>query len=126
MAFLADAPLIVALLAVVLGAGSVGGRRWNLWGHIYRATLARYLDAPEEREHPAPPRFAMTLGFLFLTLSATSVYLLPGITPIWLVWGPVLVVSILALLAAASGLCLGCKIYLRVLRFNAPSREVEA
>lgn len=114
VAFLADLPILVAALAVVLGAGSLLGSRFNLWGQLYRRLVQPRLDPPGELEHPAPPRFAMGLGFLFL--SAAAILLLVNVGPPIVAWGLVLMVSALALFAAASGICLGCEIYLLLQR----------
>jgi len=99
-AFLVDAVWVVPLLAVVLIAAALGGARYNLLAYLYRA-----LPIPAgEPEPAAPPRFAQTLGAVFLTLS--SVFLLAtgqDSTPWWVLgWGPTLVVAVLAALAATT------------------------
>lgn len=121
-AYVLDEPWIVAGLALVLAGGAIGGPRLNLWGLLYRLLIARHLDPPSELEHPAPPRFAMTLGFLFLTASALILLVLPGLVEAWIGWVLALAVSGLALLAAATSVCVGCEIYVRIQRLRAPSK----
>ncbi len=123
-AYILDLPLLVAGLALVLGAGSILGSRFNLWGLIFRALVQPRLDATGELEHPAPSRFAMGMGFVFLATGALLLLLQVG--PALLAWSLVLVVAALALFAAVSGICLGCEIYLLLQRIvgrtSAPPR----
>ena len=109
VAFVLGVPLVLPILAVVLGAASILGPRFNLYAYGFRAfkQLAR-LGPPRELEEAAPPRFANTLGFVFLTAASALRY--------WtdlhaLAWGLALLVSALALLAAITGLCVGCEMY---------------
>jgi hypothetical protein len=80
------------------------------------------LEPPAELEEAAPPRFANTLGFLFL--AAASVLLLAGVPPV--AWGLALLVSGLALLAAVTGLCVGCELYVIARRTLARDRRQAA
>lgn len=122
-AFLLDLPELVAGLAVVLGAGSVLGYRFNLWARIYKTAVRPFLSKPDELEHPAPPRFAMCLGFVFLSTGAITLLPLAGYVSAWIGWTFVLAVSALALLAAATGLCIGCELYVRIQRLGSTSDE---
>jgi hypothetical protein len=111
--YLLDWPLVIPLLAVVLAGASLLGPRANLYAHLFRwiKPLAR-LGPPRELEEAAPPRFANTLGFLFLTAAAIAYFAFqPPVMGGWLAWGLGLIVSALALLAAATGLCVGCEFY---------------
>jgi hypothetical protein len=123
-AFLLDQPLLVAGLAAVLGAGSVLGYRWNLWARIYRALVRPRLGPPPELEHPAPPRFATTLGFVFLTLGAVVLGPLAGIAAAWIGWSLVLAVAGLATFAAATDICVGCEIYVLLQRWRGAAEGV--
>jgi hypothetical protein len=111
--YLLDWPLVIPILAAVLASASLLGARANPYAYLFRAfkRLAR-LGPPPELEEAGPPRFANTLGFLFLTTATIAYFafrspLLDG----WLAWGLTLLVSALALLAAATGLCVGCEFY---------------
>jgi hypothetical protein len=100
VAFLIDSSLIVVLLAVLLMAAALGGQRWNMFAHLYRS-----LPLPGGEPEPAgPPRFAQTLGAVFLTIASIG---LLGLDPRsigwWVIgWGPALAVALLAGLAATT------------------------
>lgn len=114
VAFLLDVRAIVVVLAAVLAAASVGGAKTNLFAYLYRA-----LPLPAGPPEPArPPRFAQTLGAVFLTIAGLGLFLLERDTTSWWVlgWGPALLVTVLAGLAATTGFCLGCEIYVLISR----------
>lgn len=123
VAFLLDQTWLVAGLAVILGLGAVGGYRYNLWAKLYKHLVRPRLATPDEPEHPDPPRFAMCLGFVFLSVAAVLLTALAPYTAAWIGWTLVLVVSGLALLAAVTGLCVGCEIYVRIQRLRSPDRS---
>lgn len=106
--YLTSAPQAIAAIAVALAAASLGGPRLNPYAHIYRwfARLVR-LGPPTELEEAAPPRFANTVGFVVTAVA--SMLALAGLTTA--AWVLALVVSSLALLAAVTGLCVGCELY---------------
>lgn len=99
---------ILPILAGILAAASLGPAT-NLYARLYPAFrgLAR-LRPPAELEEAAPPRFANTVGFAFLTAASLLQYALEASAAAWSLG---LIVSTLALLAATSGLCVGCEIY---------------
>lgn len=106
--YLTSAPQAIAAIAVALAAASLGGARLNPYAHLYRwfARLVR-LGPPSELEEAAPPRFANTVGFVVTAVA--SMLALAGLTIA--AWVLALVVSSLALLAAVTGLCVGCELY---------------
>lgn len=109
--FLLDQPLVLPVLAVILAAASLGGPAINPYALLFRgARSAGWFGPPRELEEAAPPRFSNTLGFVFLT-AASLAYYLPANPMEQLAWGLGLVVSALALLAATTGLCVGCELY---------------
>ena len=78
------------------------------------AALLR-LGPPAEPEHEYPPRFAQALGATFIGLGSVAFAL--GATPLgWLLVGAV---AALQVLLAATGICVGCRLY--VLRWWIPS-----
>ncbi|MQA99391.1 MAG: DUF4395 family protein [Actinobacteria bacterium] len=113
-AFLLELEIVVPLMALMLFAAVVGGPRWNLMGYLYRALLI----PRGEPEPAAPPRFAQTLGTIFLTLGTIGLYTtdIDSTSRLVLGWGPALLVALLAALAATTGFCLGCEIYLLAAR----------
>lgn len=117
IAFVFQAEIIVPLMAVVLGVGSIFGLRKSPLGAIYRATKkALKLGIPVEPEEEPPPRFAMTLGFVVLGLASVLLYALESDV---LGWGFALAVAALQTLLATTGICVGCEIYLFTRRVSA-------
>ncbi|MBW3582640.1 MAG: DUF4395 domain-containing protein [Euryarchaeota archaeon] len=120
VAFVADLPLLVPVVGVVLGAGAFFGPKANLWGQLFTKGVRPLfrLGAPKKLKDPAPPRFAMTLGFVFLAAATAALYLLSGALGLWLGWGLALAVAALAGLAAATDICVGCEVYVLLLRLK--------
>jgi len=97
---------ILGLLAAQLAVGLTFGRRWCLPCLLYFEVLQpRFGEGPIEDSRP--PRFANLVGVAFLG-SATVAHAL-GFAEIG--WGLGLIVAALALLAAITGLCVGCEMY---------------
>lgn len=116
-AFVVDARLVVPVFAVVLLLGAAFGPRYGPFLRLYADFVRPHLHPPTELEDPRPPRFAAAVGVVFL--SAASVAFAVG--AIGLGWGLALVVAALAGLAASTGICVGCEIYV----FLARRRGVE-
>lgn len=120
--FLLDQPLVLPVLAAILAAASLGGASINPYALLFRRIRAAgWIGPPRELEEAAPPRFSNTLGFAFLT-AASLAYYLPGEPLAWPAWGLGLLVSALALLAATTGLCVGCELYVFVRRLATRGR----
>jgi hypothetical protein len=97
----------VALALVSIGISAAFGMRYSIYGAIWRR-LARIIRLPKvELEHEYPPRFAQTLGSVALVLSLAA--LVVGL-PV-LGWVLALGVAGLQTLLAATGYCLGCRLY---------------
>jgi Domain of unknown function (DUF4395) len=114
-AYLLDQPVIVLGVAIAMFASSAFGTQYWLlgkpWPYIRRALKL----GPAEPEHEYPPRFAQALGVTFLGLGLILIALritLGG----WLLVGAVVA---LQTLLAATGYCLGCRLYF--LRWWIPS-----
>lgn len=99
-AFVTGVQEVVIVLAVILLLAVLGGPSWNLFGRIYKVLRL----PPGELEPAAPPRFAQTLGVVFLSVSSLGLVLLdPGTQPYWIIgWGAALMVAVLAGLAATT------------------------
>lgn len=106
---------VVALVALALLASSALGTRYWLLGKPWPAIRRALRLGPTELEHEYPPRFAQTLGFIALALSLVA--FLVGVPVIG--WALVAVVIGLQALLAATGICVGCKLYF--LRWYVPS-----
>jgi len=108
---------ILGLLAGQLAIGLAFGRRYCIPCLLYFEVIQpRIGEGPIEDSRP--PRFANVVGAIFLS-AATVAYLL-SLSTIGIALG--LLVAALALLAATTGLCVGCEIY----RFAARVRGVRA
>jgi hypothetical protein len=96
----------VAALAVQLAVGLSFGRRYCL-ACVFYFEVVQPRIGEGELEDARPPRFANMVGVVFLT-AATLAYATG-----FVVLGTILagIVAALALLAAATGLCVGCEIY---------------
>jgi len=106
LAFLTGWWPILGLLAAQLAIGLTFGRRWCLPCLFYFEVLQpRIGEGPIEDSRP--PRFANMVGVVFLG-SATLAHA-AGLTLVG--WALGLIVAALALLAAITGLCVGCEIY---------------
>jgi len=109
VAFVLQLPPALPALAAVLAAASLIGPRANPYAWLFRGLRrAGLFGPPKELEEAAPPRFANTLGFLFLSGASIAYY---GFGASSVAWGLGLLVSGLALLAATTGLCVGCEAY---------------
>ncbi|MGH2744778.1 MAG: DUF4395 domain-containing protein [Thermoleophilaceae bacterium] len=106
LAFVLDAEWLPAVLAAQLAVGLTLGRRFCLPCLLYFELIQpRVGEGPIEDSRP--PRFANLVGLAFLG-GATAAYL-AGVPALG--WTLTLVVAVLALLAAATGLCMGCEAY---------------
>lgn len=106
LAFLVGWWPLLALLALQLGIGLRFGRRYCLPCLAYFELIQpRFGEGPIEDSRP--PRFANQVGFV--VLSTATVAFLVGLDTVG--WALGLLVAGLALLAAITGLCVGCEMY---------------
>jgi hypothetical protein len=104
---------LFALLALQLIGGLTFGRRWCLPCVLYfEVVQPRFGEGTVEDARP--PRFANTVGAVFL--SAATLAYLAGLPAVGAVLGRI--VGLLALLAATTGLCVGCELYKLLARFR--------
>lgn len=121
VAFVFQWRAVVPAIAAVLAIGSLFGLRYSPLGATYRFIKRTFrLNIPVEPEEEPPPRFAQTMGFAVAGIG--SLLFIPGWNAAG--WTLALLVALLQGLLAATGLCVGCEIYLYAQRFKA--REVQA
>lgn len=108
--FLADWRPVVPGLALVLLSGAAFGPKYGPFLALYAKVIRPRLGPPHEMEDPRPPRFSAALGVA--VLGAGSLGFLAGHPGVG--WGLALVVAALAALSAATGICVGCEMYLLV------------
>ena len=107
VALVTGTPWLVAVVLLSIGVSAAFGLRFSIYGVIWRR-LAKALALPKvEPEHEYPPRFAQVLGSIALTLSLFAFAL--GV-PV-LGWLFALAVAGLQTVLAATGYCLGCRLY---------------
>ena len=105
-AFAVDWWPLLAILALQLAVGLLFGRRYCLPCLVYfELVQPRFGEGP--LEDARPPRFANMVGGT--VLGAASLAHLAGLPTLG--WALGLVVAALALLAASTGLCVGCELY---------------
>ena len=102
-----DAWPLVALVGVDLALSAGLGTRWFVFSRPWPVIRRAFAIGPSELEHEMPPRFAQALGATFLALAIAL--LVAGLQP-W-GWIPVLAVIALQALLAATGFCLGCRLF---------------
>jgi hypothetical protein len=93
---------------VVLFLGAGFGPRYGPVLRLYATVIKPRLGPPAHLEDPRPPRFAATIGVGFLAVSGGA-FLMDAAA---IGWTFALIVAILAGLAATTGICVGCEIWL--------------
>lgn len=107
-------PALVYAVAVVLVAAVVSGWRLDLYRFLWQNVMLPVVGPPGEKEAASPPRFARLMGAGFTAVA--SVLLLAGFPLLgYAVAG---VVAVLAGVAAAFDLCVGCMMYRQVSFFR--------
>jgi hypothetical protein len=116
LSFVAGLPWLAVLVGANLAVSAAFGTRLFLPGRAWPAVRrALRLGPPAEPEHEYPPRFAQALGAAFIGLAGLA--FLAGLVPVgWLLVGAV---AGLQVLLAATGICVGCRLY--VLRWFVPA-----
>ena len=110
-------PAALVLLAgqtAVFALGAALGPRRSPYGRLYAALVAPRQGPVTEREPVAPLRFAQAVGFVLAAAGLAS-YLLgaPTIAVVFVAFA-----LFAALLNAAFGICLGCRLYPLALRIR--------
>lgn len=103
---------VAPIFAVVLFLGAAFGPRYGPFLRLFADVVRPRLSPPTELEDPRPPRFAAAVGVVFLT-AATVAFLAEATVVGWVLS---LIVAGLAALSAATGICVGCELYLLVAR----------
>lgn len=105
---LLGAPIVVVFLAAALGISAVFGTRYSVLGRPWPVVRKVFgIAPPRELEHELPPRFAQALGFIGFSL-ATVLFVLGFSAAGWVVAAAV---GALQAVLAATGYCLGCRLY---------------
>lgn len=107
VAFVLNAPFLVALALLSIGVSAAFGLRWSIYGVVWRRIVRIFSLPPTTPEHEYPPRFAQTLGSVVLIASLVAFAV--GATPAG--WVLAFGVAGLQTVLAVTGYCLGCRLY---------------
>ena len=107
LGYLLELRWVAPLFAIVLFLGAAFGPQYGPFLRLYAQVIRPRLSPPTELEDPRPPRFAAAVGVLFL--GGATLAFLAGAVGVGEVL--MLIVAALAGLAAATGICVGCEIY---------------
>ncbi|MFD6675772.1 DUF4395 domain-containing protein [Rhodococcus zopfii] len=111
------AGVLLAVQTLVFALGAVFGPRRSPYGRLFARLVAPRVGAPTETEPVPPLRFAQLVGFVFAAVG--TVGFLAGAAVLGSVAAGFALFA--ALLNAAFGLCLGCRIYPLVARLRPAS-----
>jgi hypothetical protein len=103
--------VLLGLLAAVFAWGAFAGIARHPYGALFRALVRPRLDPPAELEDPAPPTFAQGVGLAVTAIGFAVGLFVPSAVPI-----AAALAFIAAFLNAVFGFCLGCQIYLALVR----------
>ena len=117
LGFIIDEPIIPAIVAAILIAGSIN-KRLALFKMTYRYILKplKLLRPRPVAESPAPHEFAQLLGGIFLGIGSILLFgrmEVPG-------WGLAWLVILLAFMNLVFGFCAGCFVYFQLAKLGMP------
>lgn len=109
---LEPAALLLVVLVALFAWGAFAGIQRHPYGALFRALVAPRLGPPSEREDPAAPTFAQGVGLL-VTGTGLVLHLLgvPGALAV-----AAAAAFVAAFLNAAFAYCLGCQMYVLLVR----------
>jgi len=103
---------IIVAQGIVFAIGAIKGPQFTLYAVIYKTFVKRRLKGEFEGEDVRPPQFAQTVGLLFALTAIGGVIF--GVNAIFTV--AIAFALGAAFLNAAFNFCLGCEVYLLLLR----------
>ena len=117
VAYAANVSGLAVVIWIALGIGTFFGLRYSPLGATYRfAKKSLKLNIPVVPEDEPPPRFAQLMGFAMLSISLLGFYILDNRA---IGWTFAIIVAALQTLLAATGICVGCEMYLFGKRLSA-------
>ena len=109
---LQPATLLFAAIALLFAWGAFAGVQGHPYGALFKALVRPRLAAPTELEDPTPPTFAQGVGFV-ITVAGLALHL-AGVPYALVIAAAAAFVA--AFLNSVFGYCLGCQIYLLLVR----------
>ena len=108
----AAAWILLAAISLVFAWSAVAGIRRNPFSLVFRSLVRPRLRPPAELEDPRPPTFAQGVGFA-VTIAGVILGALGVAAAVPIAAGAAFIA---AFLNAAFGYCLGCQLYLLLVR----------
>ena len=112
IALLTQSIYVMGFQLLVFGIAAFIGLKKSPYGIIYRKLVQPRLRGPVPLEDQRPPRFAQLVGFLFALVAAIG--LLSDANAVFTIATSFALVA--AFLNSAFGFCLGCQMYLILVR----------
>lgn len=109
-------PFVVAVQLVVFAIAVIFGVARSPYALVFKTLIRPRIAPPSWTEDPRPPWFAQVVGLVFASVALLS--LIAGATTLGIVALALALVA--AFLNAAFGLCLGCELYLLLIRIRTP------
>ena len=106
------ATILFTAITLLFAWGAFAGVKRHPYGALYRAAVRPRLKPPTELEDPVPPTFAQGVGFV-ITLAGLILHLV-GVPYALVIAASLAFVA--AFLNSVFGYCLGCQIYLLLVR----------
>ena len=113
---------LFAVLSALFALGAFAGVTKGPWSIVFRRLIRPRLRAPLELEDPTPPTFAQGVGFV-ITLAGLVLHLL-GVPSSLVIFASLAFVA--AFLNSVFAFCLGCQIYLLLVRVRILGRRRSA
>jgi len=111
-AIITESNLIIGFQFTVFLSAVIFGLRRSIYGFLYRNLIQPRLKGPVPSEYESAPRFAQLIGALFALTALIGG--LTGNTAVFLIATGFALAA--AFLNAAFGFCLGCQLYLLIVR----------
>jgi hypothetical protein len=113
------ATVLFAAATLLFAWGAFAGIRRHPYGALYRAAVRPRLKPPTELEDPTPPTFAQGVGFV-ITLAGLVLHLV-GVPYALVIAASAAFIA--AFLNSVFAFCLGCQIYLLLVRAGVLGRK---
>ncbi|RNL77501.1 DUF4395 domain-containing protein [Nocardioides marmorisolisilvae] len=114
--------VLLAIQTVFFAIGAARGVQFTPTAYVFKKLVRPRLSAPDHLEDPQPPRFAQTVGLGF-SLVALAGYL-TGATLLGQIASGFALAA--AVLNAVFGFCLGCELYLLLVRARPSSARTNS
>jgi hypothetical protein len=114
------ATIVFLYITLVFAFGAFAGVQRNPYGLIFKSVVRQRLAPPIDLESPTPPTFAQGVGFA-ITVIGLILSLIPGVALALPIAAGLAFVA--AFLNSVFAYCLGCQIYLLLVRSRVLGRK---